>query len=595
MGHDRDGTGLPVTFRLDEGLGPNRAEVLLVMCRFSIALSGQFTVAVSEAAFQVTDVNITGAPFELDFAEDFPVRVTDLQVEQDSTAEASPGSLANLTGSDQFQIQGEVPIQIRMQVHFQGVAEWITFRTLFTIIGTIERNVINLTGRFAFRLEGYGDESMDAKFGVCEVILSASSLLRFQLLPNREANVMQLAFAERVAELRVGGSFVVGLDGLDIRVLELALTASPLRFAGLLSTKEIHVVLDRAAAPVSVDFTLGEKSGYHVQAAIPARVRTQLAFQGFTPKTFEAPLLLGLEGDATLLARLYLNLSEQIEVAIGDGVVRLEVKAQLEAEPTALAEGLVEAADGRRALYAALRTVPEGPFGRRLAPLRDALESSDRTTRLLAIGALGRRGGASVLPLLVSTLQDPAPEVRAAAATALGQLGGAAEATALLTSLERDADDGMRLATLLAIAALDAPTWLDATHMAIHDPNEVLRCQAALIIGRRGGVASAGPLLEALADPNPFVSLCAGMGLLAIGNEEAIETIARLAQENEDICVRTIGSVALGQTQHDKARHALQRMLQTNEDVFVRQAVLYALAKHEGGATSGLSGRNPRL
>jgi len=586
--------GLSVPFRLDDGLGPNTADVMLVMCQFSVDLSGRFTVTISETSFRVTDVDISGGPFELRFAEDFPVLVTDLHVELDRAVDVPPGTLADPTGSGRFQVESEVPVQMRMQVHVQGVSEWIMVRTPFTLSGTIERSRINLSGHFAFHLQGYGEEDMPTKFGTCNVILNASSLLRFQLVRGEKANAMRLAFAGREAELSVGGSFAISLDGLDIRVLDLALTASPLHFPGLLRTDGIRVSLDPVTGPVAVVFHLEPGPRYRARAAVPARMRTRLTFEGFAPQLFEAPLLLCLEGGAALEAKLHLTLSERVEVAIGDGIVMLAVAARLEAKPFPLTEPPAGMADGRRALYAALREAPGGPFGSAVAPLRDALGSPDYTARLLAVKAMERRGGASVAPLIASALQDPADEVRVAAARALGGLNSDAQATMLLTSFERDPDDKVRLAALQALAALDTPTWLDATHIAIRDKNEVLRCQAALIMGDRGGVGVVGPLLEAMDDPNPFVKLCAGIGLLSAGREEAVDTIIRLSEDDEDMCVRMIGSIALGQTTHEEARRALQRIMETNEDVFVRRAVLYALAKQENlDAAPGSGARRP--
>jgi len=583
MDPDEGGIGLSVPFRLDNALGHNRADVLLVMCRLPLDLAGQFTVAVSETTFQVTSLDITAAPFELHFAEDFPVRITDLQVTRDPSVSTPPGTLAASAEHDGFQVQCQVPIQVRMQVHLQGTSESVTFRTPFTVAGTIHHSAITLTGQFAFHLEGHGDEHMTTKFGTCEVILNAPSLLRCHFVPDRGTNMLRLGLAGREATLRIGGDVLIGLDGLDIRVLDLSLTASPLHFPGLLDTEEVHVDLDRAAPPVSVGFALDESPRYRVRAMIPARMRARLTFQGFAPQPLEVPLRLHLAGEAALGARMGLYLGDHIEVAIGDGALALEVETHLEARVMPLSEAPAKVADVRRALYAALRAVPAGPYGRALAPLREALQSPDRTARLLAVGALERRGGAPALPLLTSALEDPAPEVRAAAAAALGRTGGTADAEALLARFQTDPDDTVRLAALLTLAKLEAPAWQEAAQTALDDPNQVLRCQAALLIGRRDHPSRQDLLLDALDDPSPFVSLCAGMGLLTGDNDEAIEAVARLVREHDDMCVQMIGCVALGQTRHPTAHHTLQDKLETSQEVFIRRAALYALAKQQSG------------
>ena len=227
--------------------------------------------------------------------------------------------------------------------------------------------------------------------------------------------------------------------------------------------------------------------------------------------------------------------------------------------------------------------MPAGPYGRSLSPIRAALGGKDRTGRLLAVGALESLGGSEALALIISALDDAAPEVRVAAANALGSLKAISAAGALLDRFRSDSDQTVRLAAFLALAALPSPDWLDAAIPATHDTNEVMRCQAVLVIGQRGGISAVGALIDALSDPDPFVRLCAGIGLLTSNNQEAIHTIVCLAQEDQDICVRMVSSIVLGQTQDDQARLTLQHLLETSQEVFVRQAALYGLAKQQTG------------
>jgi HEAT repeat protein len=575
--------GLAVPFRLDDGLGPNRADILLVMCRFAVELAGQFTVVVHESTFDVAALAITGQPFEIRFAEDFPVRVTDLQVERDPNAPGAPGALADPAGAGRFAVDCQVPLLIHMRLHLQNLVEAVTFRTPFVLSGTIDRSSISLAGRFSFQLEGYGSQQMPIKFGTCDLLLNASSVLGYQLVEAKAGNGLRLGLLGREVALGVGGGFILGLDGLEVRMLDLALEASPLALPGVLRTEALRLALDRSRPLGPVDFRQDADGRYQVAASIPARLSTQLAFEGFAPQPFAADLVLSLKGQAELESRLHLHLREQIEVAIGDGAVPVRVEADLEAEPRA-ARAASPAASERRELYARLRAWAEGSD---VGLLQHALEGEDRMARLLSVDALGRAAPESGLPLLERALRDPAPEVRAAAAMALEGQAGAAPVDALRLTFFKDADDRVRLAALLALAAGHGPEWMDAAQAGLTDASEVLRCQAALVFGRRGGTGAAGPLLGALADANPFVRLCAGMALLNAGREEAVQTIIRLTREDEDICVQMISSITLGQTQDEEARRALQRLLETTQDVFVRSAAFYGLARQERDRTPG--------
>jgi len=578
---------LSVPFHLDAGLGPNRLDVMLVMCCFSLDLTGGFTIAISGTTFDVTRLDISGAPFTLHFAEDFPVWVTNLRIERDPAAMPRPGTLAG--GGDRVDVRCEVPIRVTMQVRIEQETEWVTFRTPFTLAGTIHRSMIDLAGRFAFHLERYRGDRMSAKLGTCDVVLSASSLMHCRLDMTRSANTIRLAFAGREASLTVGGGFSIGLNGLDLRVIELALTASPLSFPGLLTTRDIEISLASPAAPVPVEFTLQPERVYHVRAAIPARLRTDLAFQGFAPQPFEAPLLLKLEGHAALGAVLRLSLAQQIEVAIGDGTIAADIEGDLVARIAMPVEPYASAAADPPRVPDVAPDVPTRT-GEPVRSLAAVSTPPDRTARFVTIETLERRGGPSALPAIAAALQDPAPEVRRAAATALGRLGAREQAGALQAAFQHDSDDRVRLASMAALASLEVPAWPDVAAAAMRDPNETLRCQAALLLGRRGHPAAPDLLVEALADVNPFVRLSAGMGLMAAGKQQAIHSMVALAYEHEDICVQMICAIVLGQTQHEEARRALEHLLESSDDVFVRRAALYARAKQE----SGVAGRDSR-
>jgi HEAT repeat protein len=577
MQSDRAPDRVLVPFRLDDGLGPNIADVMLVMCRFSIPLTGSFSISISGNRLHIHELDINGAPFELYFADDFPVRVTDLHMEKDAAGESPPGSLYDPDESGRFVVENELFVQVRMLVHFQDTAEWVIFRTPLTISAVIDRNAIHVDGQFAFHLEGYERHRMPAKLGTCHVLLNASSILQCQILPR--SNRLELSFAERTAILKVTGNFSLGLDGLEIRVLDLNLRATPLQFPGLLKSEAITVSLDARKSPVIVDFAVQDLNRYRIRTTIPAVMSTTLAIEGFPPQPLSSPLLLELEGIAELGKHLDLRLKDRVGVAIGDGMVWIEVRAHLKARITSQVQIRDELESQRRLSYAALRAAGETD-AMNFSAFAKALMSPDRTTRFLAVDILRARESLEARDMLVAALGDQAPEVRAAAANALGKLGGTSQAVPLLETFHEDPDETVRLAALEALADLESGLWLEATQSALHDDNEVLRCRAAIILSRRGRQEAIGSLLNTLADPNPFVQLCAAIGLMDVGYQEAVDVIAGLSRD-DDVCVQMISAIALGQTQSDTANQVLKETLENHQDVFVRQAALYALARQQ--------------
>jgi hypothetical protein len=607
MAHVEEKTGIAVPFHLDSSLGPNRADVLLVMSRFSIELAGHFTVIVSKMDFQIAAVEITGRPFELRLADDCPVRITEIEMERDLNKVGSAGTLLpDETESNLFQVHHTVPIQIRMQVHFHSAVEHVSFTTPFTVTGTIGHGGINLVGSFSLQLDKHHRNS---RTGSCDVILNASSVLSCQFTPEQENNAILLSFLGREARLQAVGAFTVGLDGLDIHIQQFALAASPLHLPGLLSTREIYINLDATRPPALVDFRLipaGEEEEenleseenpgprrkksryrYHVQAILHARLSTQLTFQDFAAQPFEAPLQLYLLGSIGLESVLHLHLNQEIELAIGEGRLRVHVQTRLQATSIAQTDANLGHApnaldDPRRRLYAALRAVPEPPFGSDATPLIATLSppSPDRTARLLAVEALERLGGTTLQPHLESTLQhDPWLLVRLAAVQALGRLPGSSQADALLRCFQSESNEYIRLTALDALGTLGNPLWLSAAQSGLHDPSEMIRCHTALIIARHGGPACSELLGGMLRDKSHFVQLSAAFGLMRANHEEALDTVLRLLFEDSDMYIQIIGSVLLGQSTNEKARSALRRKLEECKDFLVRQAILYALSR----------------
>ena len=116
------------------------------------------------------------------------------------------------------------------------------------------------------------------------------------------------------------------------------------------------------------------------------------------------------------------------------------------------------------------------------------------------------------------------PAARAAAVRTLGKIGGAEAAKLALETGRGDKSARVRIQAVLAVALLrgideEAVAFL-AERLAT-DPDESVRIEAAVEMGRKGSQGAVEPLIRALQDPKWEVAACAAVseviGLLALG------------------------------------------------------------------------------
>jgi len=185
----------------------------------------------------------------------------------------------------------------------------------------------------------------------------------------------------------------------------------------------------------------------------------------------------------------------------------------------------------------------------RLAP------AAERAEVVRAIGAFGEDGAGEV-NAVASTLTDPDPQVRAAAAWALCQMGakGAAAAPALGQALS-DSSPRVRSLAAVALEAMGpaAVPALPELVRALNDPVDYVRVPAADALGAMGPAARAAvsPLAE------------------------------RLRVKDEQVMVLRSVAAALGNIGPD-ARDALPALRQTLHQLRVSYAIEAAILKIEG-------------
>ncbi|HEY9614650.1 HEAT repeat domain-containing protein [Allocoleopsis sp.] len=184
----------------------------------------------------------------------------------------------------------------------------------------------------------------------------------------------------------------------------------------------------------------------------------------------------------------------------------------------------------------------------------------DDGVRLAAAQALGKIGDkAATSALIVVLQQDKVDEVRSAAAQALGKMGGKAATSALIVVLRQDKVDVVRLA-------------------------------AAQALGKIGDKAATSALIVALQqDKDDWMRSAAAQALGKMRGEVATSALIVALQQDKDDDVRLAAAQALGKIKGEAATSALIVALQQDKDDKVRRAAAQALGKMGGEvATSAL-------
>lgn len=182
------------------------------------------------------------------------------------------------------------------------------------------------------------------------------------------------------------------------------------------------------------------------------------------------------------------------------------------------------------------------------ASLVIALKDDDDTVRYAARQALGLLG-TGALPGLVQALKAPEPIVRLEAARLVGNLGGAAQSAGpdLLALL---GDTGLYVpptSNRYILRLSPSPVEFPSTDHppAPNNPEQLVRVNAAIALGKLGDRSAIPALTTALKDSNPWMQLATGWALLRLGQTQGLPVVGRLVQYPDS----SIQQAALSQLQ----------------------------------------------
>ncbi len=164
--------------------------------------------------------------------------------------------------------------------------------------------------------------------------------------------------------------------------------------------------------------------------------------------------------------------------------------------------------------------------------------------RRSAARAFGAMDPGSAPARLLRVLEDPKPEVRAAAAFGLGRIGATDEVAIPLIRALEDAHRSVVKAALASLvlrrAQLAAPALVDRAL----DRSSPIRLESFRALGSLGSEVAVDPLISGLSDRDPAVRLAAAEGLWNLRSGRA--ATALMARRSDTPAVARVAEEALG-------------------------------------------------
>ena len=219
------------------------------------------------------------------------------------------------------------------------------------------------------------------------------------------------------------------------------------------------------------------------------------------------------------------------------------------------------------------------------AVFRSCLEDADEGVRETAARGLEDcEDRSSIRPLIRLLGEDPAPNVRAAAAMSLRRFAELAQngellskdrerlKGALLSVVDRaDEDAEVRRRVIEAAAFLDAPDLEQIIGEAHRSGDDRLRQSAIYAMGASSNRRWLPAVLDDMLDERPSMRYEAAGACGRLGDESAAPHLIRLL-DDEDPEVRTAAVLALGDVSGPLAKGALLRCLQRQDEVLKEAA-----------------------
>lgn len=195
---------------------------------------------------------------------------------------------------------------------------------------------------------------------------------------------------------------------------------------------------------------------------------------------------------------------------------------------------------GMLALIDETKPFKSGPSATPADELRRMARDAARARAALKLGETGREASVAALR---SALEDPAGEVRDAAAAALARLG--VGDTAAFVEALKDRDEGVRAAAARALGQAGRAGLEELKKAAAADASSSVRAEAAAALGSFSDPGSLAQLAACLEDKSPRVRLAAARGLARRTEPAAGEALKRLSDRAPAVELALTAAAAL--------------------------------------------------
>jgi PAS domain S-box-containing protein len=212
---------------------------------------------------------------------------------------------------------------------------------------------------------------------------------------------------------------------------------------------------------------------------------------------------------------------------------------------------------------------------RAFEPLLSLLDHPDAAVRQSAIGALNSLGHPEMAARARALLADPDPRLRESAVKIAGYFGFD-QCLDLLLERCQDEVEQVRQAAIEQMAYLEDPRAFDVLAEAAGHTSPRMRAAAARALWLVEPAKAAPLLIPALSDSDPWVRYFAARSLGRINCHEAMETLGKMASQDEASQARIAAMEALGQTGGVRAISILAAIVE-DPDIDIARAALSAL------------------
>ncbi len=241
---------------------------------------------------------------------------------------------------------------------------------------------------------------------------------------------------------------------------------------------------------------------------------------------------------------------EAVSALLGDTIMESSLLQVPQADSSAQAKLLSPGLEAAKALAA----MQERGFDE----LAHQMNNVNPLVRQRAAFGLGETHNNQCVPILLKTLKDRDPQVRAAAAGALHF----AEATPQLIKAVDDNDEKVRAGAVTALGQIGDAASENALVAALGDVNPSVRSAAAGALGRIGSRTAIYPLTTVIADPERNVRLSAVIALSKIRDSATVPALIASLKDHDGAVVKT-AAIALGDMRDPRAISPLRSALQT--------------------------------